>query len=115
MDAIKFIEERKRLCSTYSGCTKCPVFRDNDTCLFSATNGGTPDEQVKILSVWVADHPRKTRQSVFLEQYPNAIVNAKGTVEIWPCNVEKNMQNVIYCNSLSCSDCRREFWMQEVE
>lgn len=115
MDAIKFIEERKRLCSTYSVCTKCPVFRDNDTCLFSATNGGTPDEQVKILSVWVADHPRKTRQSVFLELYPNARVTADGTVDIWPCDVAKNMQNVIYCNSLSCIDCRREFWTEEVE
>ena len=89
MDAVKFIEERNRLCAMYTACTKCPVFRDNDTCLFSATNGGTPDEQVKILSVWVAEHPRKTRQSVFLEQYPNARVTAKGIVDIWPCEVEK--------------------------
>lgn len=115
MDAVKFIEERNRLCAMYTTCTKCPVFRDNDTCLFSATNGGNPDEQVKILSVWVAEHPRKTRQSVFLEQYPNARVTAKGIVDIWPCEVEKNMQNVIYCNSFSCADCRHEFWTQEVE
>lgn len=39
---------------------------------------------------WSREHPRKTRQDVFLKQWPNAAVYGGG-------------------------DCRREFWMQEVE
>ena len=73
------------------------------------------EQQIRIVEEWLVAHPRKTRQSVFLEQYPNTRISAKGIVDIWPCEVEKNMQNVIYCNSLSCADCRREFWTQEVE
>lgn len=118
MDAIKFIEERKRLCSTYSGCTKCPVFRDNDTCLFSATNGGTPYEQVKILSVWVAEHPRKTRQDVFLEQYPEAQIADNGVLDVCPAPIfHSHRRDGGGCIDFhkKCVDCCREFWMQEVE
>lgn len=118
MDAVKFIEERKRLCSMYSGCTKCPVFRDNDTCLFSATNGGTPDEQVKILSVWAADHPRKTRQSVFLEQYPEAEVDLNGILTMCPKRISAELRDrhkFNDCIKLLCSNCRSEFWSQGVE
>lgn len=110
MDAVKFIEERNRMCNSYEKCSDCSLYLTH--C------GGLRDLDVErvvgAVEEWSVAHPRKTRQSVFLEQYPNAKVNDKGTIEIWPCNVEKNMQNVIYCNSLSCADCRREFWMQEV-
>lgn len=115
MDAVKFIEERKRMCEAHAGCPGCPAFRGVDACIFSVNTSASSSEQVELVEDWSIAHPRKTRQSVFLEQYPNARVTAKGIVDIWPCGVEKNMQNVIYCNSLSCADCRREFWMQEVE
>ena len=115
MDAVKFIEERKRMCEAHAGCPGCPAFRGVDACIFSVNTSASSSEQVELVEDWSIAHPRKTRQSVFLEQYPNARVTAKGIVDIWPCWVEKNMQNVIYCNSLSCADCCREFWMQEVE
>lgn len=57
---------------------------------------------------------RKTRQSVFLEQWPNCIVDHDGIVGMCPRSVDKN-----YICDLDrfagCRDCRREFWMQEVE
>ena len=96
-------------------CEGCPAYRAGCGCIFSVTHGSTPEEQADIVETWSTAHPRKTRQSVFLEQHPNAKLNAKGIVDIWPCEVEKNMQNVTYCNSLSCEDCRREFWTQEAE
>lgn len=104
MDAVKFLKERKR---KFMNGEPVPALGCDIDCNY--------EEVVKEIEEWSAAHPRKTRQSVFLEQYPNARVAAKGIVNIWPCEVEKNMQNVIYCNSLSCADCRREFWMQEVE
>lgn len=111
MDAVKFLKEQRRMCKAYVGCTGCPL--KGKAC------GGFIDLDVEIVvsavEEWSTAHPRKTRQSVFLEQYPNARVTAKGIVDIWPCAVEKNMQGVVYCNSRSCADCRRKFWMQEVE
>lgn len=114
MDAVMFIKERKRMCDSLDSCVNCPLNDDvcGDCDIWVSLNA---ESAVNSVEKWSVHHPRKTRQSVFLEQYPNAKVNAEGTVEICPCNVEKNMQNVIYCNSLSCSDCRREFWMQEVK
>ena len=119
MDAVKFIKERDRMCKSFDGgCKGCPAFNALEDELCCAVGQGSPLDataQIVMVEEWSAAHPRKTRQSVFLEQYPNARVAAKGIVDIWPCEVETNMQNVTYCNSLSCEDCRREFWMQEVE
>lgn len=116
MDAVKFVKEYLRMCTKVDECEDCPVCK-TDFCTVPAKERSqeSAEEIVELVEEWSAAHPRKTRQSVFLEQYPNARVTAKGIVDICPCEVEKNMQNVIYCNSLSCADCRREFWMQEVE
>lgn len=104
MDAVKFLKERKRM--SLSG-EPVPYLGADMDCNY--------EDVVKEVENWSTKHPPKTRQSVFLELYPNAKVTTDGTVDIWPCNVAKNMQNVINCNSQSCSDCRREFWVQEVE
>lgn len=99
MDAVKFIEERNRMCGT-----------------MSEVWGVDAAQIVKNTEEWAAAHPRKTRKSVFLEQYPNAkVVGDTGVPTVYPCQIEQNIECVKYCNSLSCSDCRREFWMQEVE
>lgn len=112
MDAIEFINERQRMCDTFiGGCTGCPL----DGTLCGGFNKVEAERLVGAVEEWSAAHPRKTRQSVFLELHPNARVTTDGTVGIWPCDVAKNMQNVTYCSSLSCTDCRREFWMKEVE
>ena len=104
MDAVKFLEERKRM---YESGAITPCIEPEDDY--------NPVNAVKIVEEWSAAHPRKTRQSVFLEQYPNAKLNNEGIVDIWPCCVEKNMQTAGQCNGIYCVDCRREFWMQEVE
>lgn len=114
MDAVKFIKERKRLCSSYLSCAKCPAFRDNDTCLFSPTNGGTPDEQIKILSAWSAAHPLKTRQSVFMEQWPDVYLDRNRVISVSPCTVSKEYRDMD-CDLRDCAECRKEFWMKEVE
>ena len=116
MDAVKFVKEYLRMCAKVDECKECPVYK-TDFCTVPAKERSqkSAEKIVELVEEWSAAHPRKTRQSVFLEQYPNARVTAKGIVNIWPCEVEKNMQDVVYCNSLSCADCRREFWTQEVD
>ncbi len=113
MDAVKFIEERNRMCDSYlSSCYDCPLRTDH--CI--GFRGLDAERVVGVVEKWSAAHPRKTRQSVFLEQYPNARVDVNtGVLRTYPCDIEYGMEDTNYCNSISCADCRREFWMQEVE
>ena len=112
MDAIEFIRERNRMCKSFGvECENCPANKDS-CCDVLAWK----EELVPIVEKWSSKHPRKTRQSVFLEQYPNAsVVGDTGIPCVYPCYIEQGMKDVNYCKSLSCYDCRREFWMQEVE
>lgn len=121
MDAVKFIEERQRMCKSYYDAEKghcsdeCPAHDVQCTDLDDlSTDAG---ELVTRVEAWSAAHPRKTRQSVFLEQYPEARIDKAGILEIFPCAVCAALRNKRECctSDFSCVDCRREFWMQEVE
>lgn len=100
MDAVKFIEERNRMCGT-----------------MSEVWGVDAAQIVKNTEEWSAAHPVKTRQSVFLEQYPNARIDSQAVIYVCPADAygdkvcPKNGENV----RMLCRDCRREFWTQEVE
>ena len=112
MDAIECIRERNRMCKSFGACCNdCPADK-NTLCDTFAWK----EELVTIVEKWSKENPRKTRQSIFLEQYPNAsVVGDTGTPWVYPCYIEQGMKDVNYCKSLSCYDCRREFWSQEVE
>ena len=63
-------------------------------------------------------NPVKTRQSVFLEQWPEAKLDAHGCVCVLPCYLSATHRTAYgKCAHMDrdCGDCRREFWMQEVE
>lgn len=96
MDAAKFIEERNRMCGT-----------------MSEVWGVDAAQIVKNTEEWSAAHPRKNRQSVFLEQWPNVAVSEDGVIKIRPCNLDVNAKKE--CLGVTCDYCRRKFWMQEVE
>ena len=112
MDALEFIRERNRMCKSFGVCcNNCPA--DKNT---ACDSFAWKEELVTIVEKWSKENPRKTRQSIFLEQYPNAsVVGDTGTPWVYPCYIEQGLKDVNYCKSLSCYDCRREFWMQEVE
>ena len=119
MDAVEFIEERCRMCNSYSTCTVCPGREDSEYCGFSVGSGVSAKEQVAIVEKWSAEHPRKTRQSVFLEQYPNVRL-VDGVVDIAPCQMEPENYSIAAaagcaCKHAPCVICRSKFWMQEVE
>jgi hypothetical protein len=115
MDAVKFIKERDRMCRFYhhaGDCYQCPA----KDCECSALEGMVDDDNiVTIVEDWSAAHPRKTRQSVFLEQFPNApIYTNTHNVALDPCLVDTTLRG--HCpTGRGCDICRREFWMQEVE
>ena len=99
MDAVKFIEERNRMCGT-----------------MSEVWGVDAAQIVKNTEEWSAAHPRKTRQSVFMDQYPEVAIDNCGNLLICPKLISTDYRNRYGdCIKRLCSDCRREFWMQEVE
>ena len=119
MDAVKFLQERARMCNSFSpDCEGCrvdeekPVMSECYMWMFE-----NPERAVKIVEEWAATHPRKTRQSVFLEQYPNARIDSQAAIYVCPADAygdkvcPKNEENF----HMLCCDCRREFWGQEVE
>lgn len=77
-----------------------------------------PERAVKIVEEWSAAHPVKTRQDVFLEQWPEARVDDNECVYICPADVSANYRDEsggCAVVGVLCPDCRREFWTQEVE
>lgn len=113
MDALKFIEERNRMCDyytkndVYNGCADCPGC--DSTC--NVVRDVTP-EYIADVEKWSQEHPRKTRQDVFLEHYPDAALD-DGVLRVCPRNVYKSAE--LNCNNTTCYLCKRAFWMQEVE
>lgn len=107
MDAVKFLEERKRM---YESGAATPSIRLGDNY--------TPERAVKIVEEWAAAHPSKTRQSVFLEQWPEASIGKHGVLLVCPCPISASHRNALggcATPGRACDDCRKEYWMQEVE
>lgn len=115
MDAVKFIEERNRMCESFgAGCIGCPAYNES-RCVVSSASTLDAKEQVAMVEDWSAAHPRKTRQDVFLEHWPEAeLVN--GCLAICPKRISANYRNGnADCTNRSCADCLYKFWMHEVE
>lgn len=125
MDAVKFIEERNRMCKSFdAGCTGCPAFNiceDETCCVVDQESTLDATTQVAMVEEWSAAHPRKTRQSVFLEQWPDARIDETGVLAICPaeltkeCGDDRGVCGAHLIETRVCKPCRREFWMQEVE
>lgn len=116
MDAVKFIEERNRMCNSFGDrCTGCPASNACGCCAVDQASTLDATAQIAIVEEWSAAHPRKTRQSVFLEHWPEAeLVN--GCLAICPKRISANYRNGnADCTNRSCADCLYKFWMQEVE
>ena len=82
MDVVEFFSEFRRMCKSSSDCTKCQYHGnkcDNANEIFEKT--------VAVVEKWSREHPRKTRQDVFLEKYPEAELTKDGVVSICPIAV----------------------------
>lgn len=123
MDFVKFAYDRNRMCNVKrgvgEGCKGCPldeIMGKKSVC--SVWCFANPEKATEVVEQWVAEHPVKTRQSVFLEQYPETRIGDDGVLQINPCSISASHRNALgNCATMGreCHDCRREFWMQEVE
>lgn len=116
MDAVEFLKTLRRMCNCeclncefkkrLSGFESCTVWRKTP-----------PEEAVAIAEKWAAAHPVKTRQSVFLEQWPEAFYSA-GLLQICPACVSRSFRGRVdecVVEPKNCQKCKKDFWLAEVE
>ena len=103
MDAVEFVRNYRKM------------LKKRGFGLLINSDENTPEEIVAETEKWAAAHPVKTRQSVFLEQFPNApIYTNTHNVALDPCLVDTTLRG--HCpTGRGCDICRREFWLAEVE
>ena len=104
MDAVEFLN--KVDCLSKRGSTE-EKMRYND---YRTARDNT--RAVKFVERWDAEHPVKTRQSEFLKLFPNAQTDS-GCLNACPMDVFGNTG--IDCNKRTCFECKKAFWLAEVE
>lgn len=110
MDAVEFLDKVDRLSKRGSTEEK---MRYND---YRTARDNT--RAVKFVERWDAEHPVKTRQSVFLEQWPEADVDENGVLQTCPALISASHRDQTgWCATLhnKCENCRKAFWLAEVE
>lgn len=107
MDVVEFFSEFRRMCRSTSDCTKCEYHGDRCDNAIELL-----EKTVAAVEQWSKEHPRKTRQDVFLAHYPDAALD-DGALRVCPRNVCKSAE--LNCNNATCYLCKRAFWLQEVE
>jgi hypothetical protein len=112
MDAVIYIRDMQRMCKSHISCNGCELKPGNGK---SCMEGMDPQKCIFVVEQWAAEHPAKTRQSVFLKQFPNApIYTNTHNVALDPCLIDTTLRG--HCpTGRGCDICRREFWLAEVE
>lgn len=114
MDAVEYLKELDRMCRAHKACDGCPILDCGK--IGCGVSDSAPIElvdTVEIVEQWSKEHPARTRQSVFLEWYPNAKVNRDGALDICPVLIEGKSCGAFNAGCLICSECRSNYWSQE--
>lgn len=116
------IYDYARMCKNIKKCEDCPLGVNNNgegiACSYLMMK--VPDKANEIILKWCKEHPVKTRQDKFLELFPNAKLSSDGLVSICAqgCDRSWNCKLNIYANNIEnidCTDCRKEYWLAEVD
>lgn len=112
MDAVEYVKALRRLCRSKIKCSECQLLNKEEHCCM-ADIGECAEKTVQIVEQWAKDHPVRTRQSEFLRMFPKAEMKDD---YLWMCpkyiNYDYNPEE--NCHEISCSDCKRKFWLTEV-
>ena len=112
MDAVEFVKTLGRMCN--AECIRCEFWKrrsGGESCTSWQKN--YPEEAVAIVEQWAKEHPIKTRQSEFLKHYPGAQITIDGFLHACPMDVSSDTG--INCSAQTCTECRKAFWLAEVE
>ena len=105
MDAVECMKAVTRMLK--SGTIDCAIQK-----YISAQKKNDYEGMVEAAEQWAAAHPVKTRQSEFLKHYPDAQIDS-GCLNACPMDIFGDMG--INCNKQTCYECKKEFWLTEVE
>ena len=115
MDAVDFLNEGTRMCNSYEACVGCPMYPTDDCCMVKMNL----KQMISIVEQWAKEHPVKTRQSEFLKMWQDAEIGDDGYPSVAPCQLYKDMkgkdENGVCCKDCGCAECRRDFWLKEIE
>ena len=111
MDAVDCMKAVTRMLK--SGTIDCAIQK-----YISAQKKNDYEGMVEAAEQWAAEHPIKTRQSEFLKQWPEADVDENGVLQTCPALISASHRDQTGgCATLSnkCENCRKAFWLAEVE
>ena len=121
-EKAKLIKDYARMCDKKRGidCDVCELNKNKKYSSCELFMMKEPEKAVEIIEEWSAEHPIKTRQSEFLEQYPEVAKDEHGVIDIAPCAIEKsrfrkNSGRICNTPKKPCRQCRHEYWNEEVE
>lgn len=118
MDAVEFLKAFNKMCNLncVETCITCPL---KEECCDLTSEYCNPGKVVSIVEQWAKEHPVKTRQSEFLKMFPTAELMENGVINVCPAVVDSMERDKEgnRCKNItkSCFDCKRTYWMQEVE
>lgn len=116
MDAVKYLKELNRMCTKSHTCDDCPIYKATGRyCGLTYYNAEMLAGHVAIVEQWSKEHPERTRQSVFLERYPNATIDSYGSIGICPAAIDGKECNELSDGTSCCKECRSNYWSQEVQ
>lgn len=121
MDAVDFLKAKNRICKSRDSypndCWACPIGNGSGGCQAGVVENQriTEEELVQIVKKWSKEHPIKTRQSEILKRFPNAKLDEEGTISICPRAVDSTFETNGKCWNMTCHQCRKEYWLAEVE
>ena len=113
MDAVEYLTELNRMCRAHQACDGCPILDCGK--IGCGVSDSAPIElvdTVEIVEQWSKEHPVRTRQSVFLERYPDTLL-VGGAIYICPIYIDGG-SCYNYHGGTDCSKCKQKYWSQEV-
>lgn len=125
MDAVEFVVAQARMCNSHPGdimeCESCGL-NNSEYCTKlcdSLISQAGAEEAVRIVKAWAEAHPAKTRQDALLKMFPNSQLDKNGVLNVCPARFDANYrgESPNECSDImrDCHDCRKEYWLEEVE
>lgn len=103
---LVYKEEMIRMCAYFDdNCSDCKLSCDDCNDIMQVT-----PEYIEAVQKWSDEHPIKTRQSELLELFPN--MEYEECLDYCPSEFEPS---IVCNNEMSCVECKKEFWLKEVE
>ena len=111
MDAVKFFEEKKRMCKSLGeGCTGCMIHITKCELRCWQFCEKYPERAVDIVKEWSAKHPKEIRFTYFLKCFPNAMLLEDGV----PLRVCPHFLGICKDKCSSMRNCK-ECWNRPLE